>query len=178
MKNIFKENKKLKEENNKLKIKVNELQKENTDGLLRMQEYYEKVMNKKIEYLEVKYKTKMERKKEVLKICKELEKKLITNITSLIDLDITTDINAYLKLLDYLKGEEKLQLKYKNLIVEVNYKDIRKYEIVIKLEYKGVTYESKFEYLYNAKLTLDANISIIENIIDSKIILPFYKKGE
>lgn len=50
--------------------------------------------------------------------------------------------------------------------------------IVIKLEYKGVTYESKFEYLYNAKLTLDANISIIENIIDSKIILSFYKKGE
>lgn len=77
-----------------------------------------------------------------------------------------------------LEIEEKLQLKYKNLIVEVNYKDIRKYEIVIKLEYKGVTNESKFEYLYNAKLTLDANISIIENIIDSKIILPFYKKGE
>lgn len=77
-----------------------------------------------------------------------------------------------------LEIEEKLQLKYKNLIVEVNYKDIRKYEILIKLEYKGVTYESKFEYLYNAKLTLDANISIIENIIDSKIILPFYKKGE
>lgn len=77
-----------------------------------------------------------------------------------------------------LEIEEKLQLIYKNLIVEVNYKDIRKYEIVINLEYKGVTYESKFEYLYNAKLTLDANISIIENIIDSKIILSFYKKGE
>jgi hypothetical protein len=105
MRNIFKENKKLKEENNKLKIKVNELQKENTDGLLRTQEYYEKVMNKKIEYLEANYKTKMERKKEVLKICKELEKKLVTTISSLIDLDITTDINAYLKLLDYLKGE-------------------------------------------------------------------------
>lgn len=77
-----------------------------------------------------------------------------------------------------LEIEEKLQLKYKNLIVEVNYKDIRKYKIVIKLEYNGVTYESKFEYLYNTKLTLDANISIIENIIDSKIILSFYKKGE
>lgn len=77
-----------------------------------------------------------------------------------------------------LEIEEQLQLKYKNLIVEVNYKEIRKYEIVIKIEYKGVTYESKFEYLYNAKLTLDANISIIENIIDSKIILSFYKKGE
>lgn len=77
-----------------------------------------------------------------------------------------------------LEIEDKLQEIYKNLIVEVNYKDIRKYEIVIKLEYKGVTFESKFEYLYNAKLTLDTNISIIENIIDSKIILPFYKKGE
>ena len=85
MKNIFKENKKLKEENNKLKIKVNELQ-----------EYCEKLMNKK---------TKMERKKEVLKICKNLENKLNANISSLLDFDITTDINAYLKLLDYLKGE-------------------------------------------------------------------------
>lgn len=105
MKNIFKENKKIKEENNKLKIKVNELQKENTDGLLRTQEYYEKLMNKKIEYLEANYKTKMERKKEILKICKNLENKLNKSISSLIDLDITTDINAYLKLLDYLKGE-------------------------------------------------------------------------
>lgn len=98
MKNIFKENKKLKEENNKL-------QKENTNGLLKMQEYYENLMNKKIEYLEVKYKTKMERKEEVLKICKNLENKLNTTISSLLDIDITTDINAYLKLLDYLKRE-------------------------------------------------------------------------
>ena len=105
MKNIFKENKKLKEENNKLKIKVNELQKENTDGLLRTQEYYEKLMNKKIEYLEANYKTKMERKKEVLKICKNLENRLNANISSILDIDITTDVNAYLKLLDYLKGE-------------------------------------------------------------------------
>ena len=105
MKNIFKENKKLKEENNLLKIKVNELQKENTDELLRIQERYETIMNKKLKYLEVNYKTKMQRKKEVLKICKNLENKLNNSITSLIDLDITTDINAYLKLLDYLKDE-------------------------------------------------------------------------
>lgn len=88
-----------KEENNKLKIKVNELQKENTDGLLRIQEYYEKTMNKRIEYLEAKYKTKIE---EVKKICKNLENKLNT---SLFDIDITTYINAYLELLDYLKEE-------------------------------------------------------------------------
>ena len=105
MKNIFKENKELKEENNKLIIKVNELQKENTEGLLKTQEYYEKLANKKIEYLEANYKTKMERKKEVLKICKNLENKINRNISNLFDIDITTDINAYLKLLDYLKGE-------------------------------------------------------------------------
>lgn len=105
MKNIFKENKKLKEENNNLKNKVNDLRKENTDGLLKMQEYYENLMNKKIEFLEANYKTKMERKEEVLKICKNLENKLNSSISSLFDIDITTDINAYLKLLDYLKGE-------------------------------------------------------------------------
>lgn len=105
MRNIFKENKKLKEENNKLKIKVNKLQKENKYGLIRTQEYYEKVMNKKIEYLESNYKSKIERKTEVMKICKNLENKLNSNISSLLDIDITTDINAYLKLLDYLKGE-------------------------------------------------------------------------
>lgn len=95
MKNIFKENKKLKEENHKLKIKINELDKENVDLLLRK------------EFLEVSYKnkTKMERKNEVLKICQNLENKLNSNISGLFDIDITTDINAYLKLLDYLKGE-------------------------------------------------------------------------
>lgn len=105
MKNIFKENKYLKNENERLNRRIETLEKENTDGLLRTQEYYERLMNKKIEYLEANYKTKMERKKEVLKICKNLEKKLNSNISSLLDLDITTDINAYLKLLDYLKGE-------------------------------------------------------------------------
>ena len=106
MKNIFKENKKLKEENNILRIKVNELQKENTDDLLRMQEHYEKTMDKRIEYLKANYKTKMERKSEVKKICANLEDKINAEISSLIiDVDITTDIDAYLKLLDYLKGE-------------------------------------------------------------------------
>ena len=76
-----------------------------------------------------------------------------------------------------LEIEEKLQLKYRNLIVEVNYKEIRKYEIVIRLEDKGVTYESKFEYLYDAHLTFDANINIIVSKID-RIILSYYKKGE
>lgn len=77
-----------------------------------------------------------------------------------------------------LKIEDKLQEIYKNLIIEVNFKDFRLYEIIIKLEYQGVQYESKFEYKYDASLTIDANISTIVHIIDTKIIVPFYKKGE
>ena len=47
----------------------------------------------------------MERKSEVVRICENLENKLNNIISSFIDIDITTDIDAYLKLLDYLKGE-------------------------------------------------------------------------
>lgn len=74
--------------------------------------------------------------------------------------------------------EEKLQEKYKNLIIEVNFKDFGLYEIIIRLEYQGIQYESKFEYKYDASLTIDANLSTIVHIIDTHIILPFYKKGE
>ena len=77
-----------------------------------------------------------------------------------------------------LEIEDKLQEIYKNLIIEVNFKDFRLYEIIIKLEYQSVQYESKFEYKYDTSLTIDANISTIVHIIDTKIILPFYKKGE
>lgn len=77
-----------------------------------------------------------------------------------------------------LEIEDKLQEIYKNLIIEVNFKDFRLYEIIIKLEYQGVQYESKFEYRYDASLTIDANLSTIVHIIDTHIIVPFYKKGE
>lgn len=77
-----------------------------------------------------------------------------------------------------LEIEEKLQEKYKNLIIEVNFKDFRKYEIIVKLEYRVVIFESKIDFSYRADLTIDVNIATIENIIDNKIIIPFYKKGE
>lgn len=77
-----------------------------------------------------------------------------------------------------LEIEDKLQEIYKNLIIEVNFKDFRLYEIITKLEYQGVQYESKFEYRYDASLTIDANLSTIVHIIDTQIILSFYKKGE
>lgn len=77
-----------------------------------------------------------------------------------------------------LEIEDKLQEIYRNLIIEVNFKDFRLYEIIIKLEYQSVQYESKFEYRYDASLTIDANLSTIVHIIDTQIIVPFYKKGE
>ena len=77
-----------------------------------------------------------------------------------------------------LEIEDRLQEIYKFIKIEVNFKDFRKYEITIKIEHQGTTYESKIIFMYDVTLTLDANISIIEDIIDSKITLPFYKKGE
>ena len=77
-----------------------------------------------------------------------------------------------------LELEDKLQEIYKNLIIEVNFKDFRLYEIIIKLEYQGVQYESKIEYKYDANLTINANLSTIVHIIDTQIILPFFKRGE
>ena len=77
-----------------------------------------------------------------------------------------------------LELEDKLQEIYKNLIIEVNFKDFRLYEIIIKIEYQGIQYESKIEYKYDASLTINANLSTIVHIIDTKIILPFFKRGE
>lgn len=74
--------------------------------------------------------------------------------------------------------EEKLQERYQNIIIEVTFKDFTIYEIVVKIEYSNAIYESKFEYKYDNSLTIDTNINTIENIIDNKIIIPFYKKGE
>ena len=77
-----------------------------------------------------------------------------------------------------LELEDKLQEIYKNLIIEVNFKDFRLYEIIIKIEYQGIQYESKIEYKFDANLTINANLSTIVHIIDTQIILPFFKRGE
>lgn len=75
--------------------------------------------------------------------------------------------------------EDKLQEIYENLKIEVVYRDIRKYWVIVTIEHNGVEYESKIEYTYNVKLTVSANIRIIEDIIDKQILIPFYKeKGE
>lgn len=77
-----------------------------------------------------------------------------------------------------LEIEDRLQEIYKFIKIEVNFKDFLKYEIIIKMENQGTTYESKFIFTYDVTLTKDVNIARIVDIIDNKIILPFYKKGE
>ena len=101
MKNIFKENKELKEENNNLKIKVKELE----NKLLKTEDSYEEIIKRKSTYLTRKYETKIKSEKELTKIIKNLENRLNQGITKIPDYDITADLDAYLKLLDYKKGE-------------------------------------------------------------------------
>ena len=74
-----------------------------------------------------------------------------------------------------LEIEDKLQEIYKNLKIEVNFKDFRIYEINVQIKNEGINY---FDYTYDVTLTLDANISIIRKIIDNKIILPYFRKEE
>ena len=74
-----------------------------------------------------------------------------------------------------LEIEDKLQKIYKNLKIEVNFKDFRIYEINVQINNEVINY---FDYTYDVTLTLDANISIIRKIIDNKIILPYFRKEE
>ena len=74
-----------------------------------------------------------------------------------------------------MTDEEKLENIYKNLRIEVKFKDFRKYEINVTINNEDINY---FDYTYDVTLTLDANISIIRKIIDNKIILPYFRKEE
>ena len=74
-----------------------------------------------------------------------------------------------------LEIEEKLENIYKNLKIEVKFKDFRIYEINVTINNEDINY---FDYTYDVTLTLDANISIIRKIIDDKIILPYFRKEE
>lgn len=74
-----------------------------------------------------------------------------------------------------LEIEDKLQEIYKNLKIEVKFKDFRIYEINVTINNEDINY---FDYTYDVTLTLDANISIIRKIIDNKIILQYFRKEE
>ena len=73
-----------------------------------------------------------------------------------------------------LEIEDKLQEIYKNLKIEVKFKDFRIYEINVQINNEGINY---FDYTYDAHFTFDTNINLIGSKID-RIILSYYKKGE
>ena len=57
------------------------------------------------------------------------------------------------------------------LYINVYYKDIREYEIVISV-YNHLDL-IRFIYKYDARLTTDANVRVIENIINHKLTTYF-----
>ena len=66
--------------------------------------------------------------------------------------------------------QERLENDYKSCIkIEVEYKDIRTYEIKVNL-LTNETLESRIIYKYNVKYTLDSNIEEIKSLIDKEII--------
>lgn len=77
-----------------------------------------------------------------------------------------------------LEIEDKLQEYYQNCIIEVEFIDFRKYKIIVKIETKNETFIKSIEYLYDSKLTFKVNIDTIIDIINKKMIIPFYMKGE
>ena len=77
-----------------------------------------------------------------------------------------------------LEIEDKLQEYYQNCIIEVEFLDFRKYKIMVKIETKNEIFAKTLEYLYDSKLTFKANIDTIIDMINKKIIIPFYMKGE
>lgn len=77
-----------------------------------------------------------------------------------------------------LEIEDKLQEYYQNCIIEVEFIEFRKYKILVKIETKNEIFGKTIEYLWDSKLTFKANIDTIIDIINKKIIIPFYMKGE
>lgn len=66
--------------------------------------------------------------------------------------------------------QERLEQDYKSCIkIDVEYKDIRTYEININL-LTNETLESRIEYKYNVMYTFDSNIEEIKSLIDKEII--------
>lgn len=73
-----------------------------------------------------------------------------------------------------LEIEDKLQEIYKNIKIEVEFVDFRKYKIICKLPIIEEIFD--FIYTYNVNLTKDYNIDIIKNNINKQIIKSFERK--
>ena len=77
-----------------------------------------------------------------------------------------------------LEIQEILEDYYKNINILVEYLDINKYSIKIAIKKDDIIYESQIIFYYNRKLTIDANVDKIKNVIDNIILSFYYRKGD
>ena len=71
--------------------------------------------------------------------------------------------------------EEKLQEIYKHIQIEVEYIDLRKYKINVKIKIENQEYKKEIIHIWDAHYTKDVNIGTICNQIDN-FILSLYRK--
>ena len=74
-----------------------------------------------------------------------------------------------------LKIEDKLQEIYKHIEIEVEYLDLRKYQINVKIKIENQEYKKEIIHIWDAYYTIDVNIGTICNQIDN-FILGLYRK--
>lgn len=74
-----------------------------------------------------------------------------------------------------LEIEDKLQEIYKNIEIEVEYIDLRKYQINVKIKIEDQEYKKEIIHIWDAHYTRDVNIGTISNKIDN-FILDLYRK--
>ena len=74
-----------------------------------------------------------------------------------------------------LEIEDKLQELYKHIQIEVEYIDLRKYQINVKIKIEDQEYKKEIIHIWDAYYTFDVNIGTISNKIDN-FILDLYRK--
>lgn len=74
-----------------------------------------------------------------------------------------------------LEIEDKLQEKYEHIKIEVNYLELRKYQINVKIKIENQEYKKEIIHIWEAHYTRDVKISAICNQIDN-FILGLYRK--
>lgn len=77
-----------------------------------------------------------------------------------------------------LEIQEILEDNYKNIDILVEYLSLNKYSIKIGIKKDDMIYESQIIFYYNRKLTIDANVDKIKNVINNIILSFYYRKGD
>lgn len=77
-----------------------------------------------------------------------------------------------------LEIEDKLQEKYNHIEINVNYLDLRKYQINVKIKIENQEYEKEIIHIWDAHYTKDVNIGTICNQIDNFILDLYIKENK